>query len=41
MNFSVVIESSGAGIVAERAMYGDYRGVIWASGTAALGTPLP
>jgi hypothetical protein len=40
-NLSVVIESSGAGIVAERAMYGDYRGVIWASGTAALGTPLP
>jgi hypothetical protein len=38
--FSIVVESGGPGIIAERALYQDYGGVFWASGTALLGTPL-
>jgi hypothetical protein len=38
--FSILVESAGPGIVAERALYQDFGGVTWASGTALLGTPL-
>lgn len=38
--FSILVESAGPGIVVERALYQDYGGVTWASGTALLGTPL-
>jgi hypothetical protein len=39
--FGAVVESSGVDLVVERAMYRDLYEVTWASGTAALGTPLP
>ena len=38
--FSIVVESAGPGIVVERALYQDYGGIVWGSGTALLGTPL-
>jgi hypothetical protein len=38
---SMEVTSTGGGpIVVERAMYGDANGVVWAAGTAALGTRL-
>ncbi len=39
--FGVIVESDGPDIVVERAMYTTAGGVVWAAGTAALGTPLP
>jgi hypothetical protein len=39
--FSVLVEAQGGQeLVVERAMYSNSRGVIWAAGTNALGTPL-
>ena len=41
--FGAVVESIGvvrAQIVVERAMYSNAGGIVWAAGTAALGTPL-
>jgi hypothetical protein len=41
--FSVLVEAQGASpaeLVVERAMYSTSRGVVWAAGTNALGTPL-
>jgi len=40
-NFGTLIESDGPDIVVERAMYSNAGGIVWAAGTAALGTPLP
>jgi hypothetical protein len=39
--FGTIVESDGPDIVVERAMYTDFNGIVWAAGTAALGTPLP
>jgi hypothetical protein len=39
-SFGTLLEST-ADIVVERAMYTDHDGIVWAAGTAALGTPLP
>jgi Tol biopolymer transport system component len=39
--FGAVIESDGVNLVVERSMYNDVNGVIWAAGTAVLGTPIP
>jgi hypothetical protein len=39
--FAVSVVSAGPPIVVERAMYADFQGVPWASGTAVLGTPVP
>jgi hypothetical protein len=39
--FSVLVEAQGPQeLVVERAMYSNSRGVVWAAGTNALGTPL-
>ena len=40
--FSVLVEGAGRPqeLVVERAMYSNSRGVVWAAGTNALGTPL-
>jgi hypothetical protein len=38
---AVTVESTNADLVVERAIYWNVGGVIWAAGTAALGTPLP
>jgi hypothetical protein len=40
-SFGVLVESDGPDIVVERAMYTNVNGIVWAAGTAALGTPLP
>ncbi len=40
-SFGTIVESDGPDIVVERAMYTDFNGIVWAAGTAALGTPLP
>jgi WD40-like Beta Propeller Repeat len=40
-NFGTLVESDGPDIVVERAMYSNFGGIVWAAGTAALGTPLP
>jgi hypothetical protein len=43
-SFGAVVESLGASpppIVAERAIYADFGGTVWASGSDLLGTPLP
>ena len=40
-NFGTLVESDGPDIVVERAMYSNAGGIVWAAGTAALGTPLP
>jgi hypothetical protein len=40
-SFGTLVESDGPDIVVERAMYTDFNGIVWAAGTAALGTPLP
>jgi hypothetical protein len=40
-SFGTLVESDGPDIVVERAMYSDFNGIVWAAGTAALGTPLP
>jgi hypothetical protein len=40
-SFGTIVESDGPDIVVERAMYTDFQGIVWAAGTAALGTPLP
>jgi hypothetical protein len=42
--FGAVVESTGASpapIVAERAIYADHAGTVWAAGSDLLGTPLP
>jgi hypothetical protein len=39
-SFGTLVESDGPDIVVERAMYTDFDGIVWAAGTAALGTPL-
>ena len=42
--FGAVVESIGASpppIVAERAIYADFGGTVWAAGSDQLGTPLP
>jgi hypothetical protein len=39
--FGALVESDGVELVVERSMYADVDGVTWASGTAALGTPVP
>ena len=38
--FGAIVESIGAQIVVERAMYSNANGVFWAAGTNALGTRL-
>jgi hypothetical protein len=41
-DFGAIVEvTNGIGIVVERALYSDSRGVVWAAGTNALATPLP
>jgi hypothetical protein len=39
--FGAIVESDGVDLVVERSMYANVNGVLWASGTSALGTPLP
>lgn len=39
--FGAVVESTTLDLVVERAMYSNVNGVMWAAGTAALGTPMP
>jgi hypothetical protein len=39
-HFSILVESSSADVVVERAMYRDGGGVFWESGTVLVGAPL-
>src|SRR5262249_4756130 len=41
VRFGAIIEAAGLDLVVERSVYTNVDGVTWASGTSALGTPLP